>query len=156
MTLKIHNENYKKKRPKTSLYNKDFPCEIHIRYKHNHRTDVLQALSFRAVSESTKKAMLQLFEKRMTPSLAYAEMKHSMYKQSNDEHEYEKKLAGWAFIPRKGDFKNLYKEFNQQLYGGNGEALFSRLGELAEQYSKNHKEEGGMVKYMIEENKNSH
>ena len=55
MTLKIHNEICKNKRPETSLYNKDFPCEIHIRYKHNHSTDVLQALSFRAVSESTKK-----------------------------------------------------------------------------------------------------
>ena len=81
------------------------------------RTNVLHALSFRAVPKSTENAMLRLFEKRMTPSLACAEMKHSLYKQSNDEDEYEKKLADWAFMPRKSDFKNLYKEFNQQLYG---------------------------------------
>ena len=40
--------------------------------------------------------------------------------------------------------------------GEEWKALFSCLRELAEQYNKNHKEEGGMVKYMIEENKNSH
>ena len=101
--------------------------------------------------------MLQLFEKRMTSPLAYAEMKLSLYKQSNDEDEYENKLAGRAFMARKSDFKNLYKEFNRQLYGVRiREARFNRLGELAEQYNKNDIEKGGMVKYMIEENKNSH
>ena len=80
-----------------------------------------------AVSESTKKAILYLFEKRMTPSLAYAEMKHSLYKQSNDEDENEKKLADLAFMPRNSDFKNGIKNSTSNYMGERMEKHFSAV-----------------------------
>ena len=54
LTLKVNNEQYRKKRPADSYFDLQFPCEIHIKYEHNHPTLALNTMSFQDISETVK------------------------------------------------------------------------------------------------------
>ena len=57
MNLKLHNAKYKKEQANGVFYNVSYPCEINLRYDHNHNTKVLQALSFRDVKQEAKEEL---------------------------------------------------------------------------------------------------
>ena len=154
LTIKIHNLSYRKRRSPESLYNEDMPCEIHITYRHNHNTQVLQALSYRDVGEESKNVYLDLFQNSQTqkPSIAQAEFKRRLKSNVNDENDYELVFADRKEKPRSGDVQRIYRDVNLRLYGPqNGPELIEKLNEKREEYNKQYSEEGGRIEFEIEQ-----
>ena len=122
LTIKIPSLSYRKRRSPESLYNEDMPCEIHITYRHNHNTQVLQALSYRNLGEESKNVYIDLFQtsKTQKPSIAQAEFKRRLK--------------------------------NNLLYSPqNGPELIEKLNEKKEEYNKQYSEEGGRIEFEIEQ-----
>ncbi len=70
MTIKIHNEFYKKNHKTESHFSPAHPCEIHLVYEHNHSTQVVKEMGFRDVHAERKSELLKSFENNVTPSVA--------------------------------------------------------------------------------------
>ena len=146
LKIKIQNLEYSKKRPENSVFDENFPCEIHFTYVHNHNTKVLQALTYRDMKITTKQQAFDLFLNRKTPSSAKAEQQKKLKENIETAEEYELKHADRSEQPRLNDMKNLFKEFNREKFGSrNGPELINHLREVAVEYNEKCSNEGGHI-----------
>ncbi|XP_066927559.1 uncharacterized protein [Clytia hemisphaerica] len=90
---------------------------IDIEHNHNHSVSCLQSLTFRDISEETAGKVKQLFERGLTPGLAYRELIQDIKVKSRDDLEFHTNMADRSQMPRRNDFNNLYTQFHREKFG---------------------------------------
>jgi len=94
------------------LFTENGPTSIiSMEYHHKHEVTSLQALTFRDIATETSSTIMQLFDRGLTPGLAYREMLQDMNRRYTNDLELHKNLADRSQMPRRGDFNNLYTQF---------------------------------------------
>ena len=89
---------------------------INMEYNHNHEVASLQALTFRDIAEETSNRIVQLFERGLTPGLAYREMLQELKQKFPNDLELHRNLADRSIMPRRKDFNNLYTQFHRNKF----------------------------------------
>ena len=118
-----------------------YPCVIYIEHDHNHPVNALQSLSFKSIADSVASSVRQLFERNMTPSMAYYEYLQRLRQEAENELEFHIKKADRSICPRRRDFNSLYKIYCQEEFGGkNGETMFVELEKKIQEYKETHPE----------------
>ena len=102
---------------KKSTMPSEYTCDIDIEYTHNHSLTSLQSLSFQDIPTEVSDRITNLFEKGLTPGLAYREMLQQVKAVSKDDLELHLNLANRSIMPRRRDFNNLYTEFHREKFG---------------------------------------
>ena len=117
----------------------EFPCIIYIEYAHNNLIKALQSLSFKSIPDLVASSIRQLFEKNMTPSMAYYEYVQQLRTEVSSELEFHTKKADHSFCPRRRDYNSLYKRYCEEEFGGkNGNKMFDQLEGKIIEYKEKH------------------
>ena len=113
------------------------PCEITLKWEHNHSIRSAHALSFRPIKEETKEKFYEYFS--MGHSASSARHHHSLNLTLEHEgSELEMKLADRAFNPLPSDVYLLFSKWKVQQHGKeSGESMFKRLEGVVEEYNNN-------------------
>ena len=64
MRSKLHHTKCQRKRPHSVPFCAEYPCQIDMKYNHNHNMSVLQAYTYRDVKLGVKEEVCNWFEKR--------------------------------------------------------------------------------------------
>lgn len=113
---------------------KEWPCHIIFRNTHNHTIDSATALLKRPIGESTKKEIVQYFERGHSVMSAYrsfclTKMEERREKELGDQ--YNNIVSDRYYFPKKTDFSNLFKKrFKER----DGDKMFEQLEENLTQY----------------------
>uniref|UniRef100_T1IM69 KAT8 regulatory NSL complex subunit 3 n=1 Tax=Strigamia maritima TaxID=126957 RepID=T1IM69_STRMM len=89
-------------------YLKEYPCEIYLRYNHNHPIETPEALKFRRPTEGVRKIFLTLFENGYTPIAALKKHKLNLMKKFG-EGGCDNILADRAHCPNAKWCYDLYR-----------------------------------------------
>lgn len=100
------------------------PCEIQLRYHHNHPIESAHALSFRDVAESTKESYYSYFQNGH--SAATARHHHELnLLLSLPKDQIEPALADRSVNPQASDVSRLFQKWRETEHGpANGDKMF--------------------------------
>ena len=117
----------------------EFPCISYIEHAHNHPTKALQSLSFKSIPDLVASSVRQLFDKNMTPSMAYYEYLRQLRTEVSSELEFHMKKADRSFCPWRRDFNSLYKRYCKEEFGGkNRNKMFDQFDGKISEYKEKH------------------
>ena len=100
----------------------EFPCIIYMEHAHNHPIKALQSFSFKSIPDTLASSIRQLFEKNMTPSMAYYEYLQQLRIEVSSELEFHMKKADRSFCLRRRDFNSLYKRYCEEEFEGKNDS----------------------------------
>ena len=128
--------------------NENYPCVVYIEHFHNHPIQALESFSFKAISQDVSEVVSQLFEKQMTPSMAYNEYLGQLRQSCIDELDFHCRKADRSICPRRRDFNVLYRKYCEKHFGGkNGENMFNEMENKIDEYKQNHS--GSKINYQL-------
>lgn len=78
----------------------------------------MQSFSFKSISDNVAASIKQLFQRSMTPSLAYYEFLQQLRANAINELDIHIKKADRSICPKRGDLNTLYKKYCQEEFGG--------------------------------------
>ena len=117
----------------------EFPCISYIEHAHNHPTKAMQSLSFKSIPDLVASSVRQLFDKNLTPSMAYYEYLQQLRTEVSSELEFPMKKADRSFCPWRRDFNSLYKRYCEEEFGGkNGYKMCDQLDGKISEYKEKH------------------
>ena len=96
----------------------NFPSTIYLEHIHNHLIKAFQSFSFKSISDNVAASIKQLFQRSMTPSLAYYEFLQQLRANAINELDIHIKKADRSICPKRGDLNTLYKKYCQEEFGG--------------------------------------
>ena len=132
LTMKIHNNKHHSN-----------PCEINIVWQHNHSIQSAHALSFKPVSERTKRRFFEYFEQGHSP--ASAKQLHELNLTTETEEEYAERMhADRSINPTAQDVYYLFRKWREERYGKeSGQEMFYKLESIIKAYNDKHQADGG-------------
>ncbi|KAF6199887.1 hypothetical protein GE061_006185 [Apolygus lucorum] len=103
LTITIKQRGMKRSKDK---YLKDFPCEVILRYIHNHPIDGKGALKQKRPGKDVEEDALELFSKGHSPTSAYEKFKDNLKEQHGDG--YDQIVEDTSQCPTQQWFYSLY------------------------------------------------
>ena len=95
--LNFRLENSVGKEPRAKLLRTTHPLWVSLHFHHNHKLDRAEFLKFLDVSQETRAAYLELFERGLAPSSAHSEMKKNIKNKYPDE--WAEMFANQSILP---------------------------------------------------------
>ena len=86
----------------------NYPCAIYFEHILNHPIKALHSFRFKLISDNVAASIRQLFQRSMTPSMAYYEFLQQLRANSMNELDFHIKNADRSICPRRGDFNTVY------------------------------------------------
>ena len=117
---------------------------LKIEYNHNHPIHAAHVLSFRDVTNETKKEFVNLFDLGHNASSARHAYEQELLLHQDSDTGIQTMLADRAFNPNPQDICRLYDKWRKGTYGNdNGKGLFEKLQEDIDTYNESNQHEGG-------------
>ena len=116
-------------------------CVIILENHHNHLTQLLEATSFKDLTELVKEKVNSLFELGMIPSLAYKEFLKNLRKDCDAELMFHKQKDDRSLCLRRRDFNFFYSQFcKEKLSGKNRADMFDKTELKIKEYLSEYKD----------------
>ena len=118
-----------------------FPFLVTLHWNHNHPVNSLQAWNFKDIPANVIEEVHCLYEKGLTPALAYREYMTNLKECCKDDLDFHLRKGNRSKCPRRGDFYNIYTEFCKSHFGAkNGEEMLAALDEKVEKLKEQYPE----------------
>ena len=105
-----------------------YRCVIILENRHNHLTQLLEATSFKDLTDLVKEKVNSLFELGMIPSLAYKEFLKNLRKDCDAELMFHKQKADRSLCLRRRDFNFFHSQFCKETLSGKNRAdMFDKM-----------------------------
>ena len=118
-----------------------FPFLVTLHWNHNHPVNSLQAWNFKDIPANIIEEVHCLYEKGLTPALAYREYMTNLKECCKDDLDFHHRKGDRSKCPRRGDFYNIYTEFCKSHFGAkNGEEMLAALDEKVEKLKEQYPE----------------
>ena len=143
LLLRVHNKSKSNSRVSWSTH----PCEVNLLWQHNHSIHSAHALSFKPISEDTKRIFYDYFDQGYSPSTARQHHTIMLSIQcEGDEKDLEQVHADRSINPLSKDIDYLFVKWRQERHGStNGESMFEKLEEKVRVYNEENRQEGGQA-----------
>ena len=144
LLLRVHNKSKSNSRVSCSI---KYPCEVNLLWQHNHSIHSAHALSFKPISEDTKRIFYDYFDQGYSPSTAKQHHTIMLSIQcEGDEKDLEQVHADRSINPLSKDIDYLFAKWRRERHGStNGESMFEKLEEKVRVYNEENRQEGGQA-----------
>ncbi|XP_017302911.2 uncharacterized protein LOC108253447 [Diaphorina citri] len=122
------------------VYFEEYPCQVDIRWCHNHSLDNAEAMRFKPQSAQLKEKFMEFFKKGHTPSSAYETHLLDLQNEHTPETFFQAMADGSLCPTKKWCYDTYYKLFGEKYGDATGDGMVESLRQAVETYNASTKD----------------
>ncbi|KAI5712821.1 hypothetical protein M8J75_011439 [Diaphorina citri] len=122
------------------VYFEEYPCQVDIRWCHNHLLDNAEAMRFKPQSAQLKEKFMEFFKKGHTPSSAYETHLLDLQNEHTPETFFQAMADGSLCPTKKWCYDTYYKLFGEKYGDATGDGMVESLRQAVETYNASTKD----------------